>query len=204
MQKLHIQGKLRSFIGKRSSQNIWLWRLIEKSWRAIRKRDSILKWLMQKLMYSEIPYRVLGSAVSWKLLGQTHLLIMESFLGKQKTTRVSPGDTDPGSSLFFWEAIVLQGHRCWQVLLWSPPSSLSTRDCLPTRQSAPVLGHTQAVQPATLRPGLTHQQLAGSKPGRPWQPTGPGSSPTYQCVHGSWPHHNRRARAAHTGGIFRA
>ena len=197
------QGKLRSFVGKKSSQNIWLWRLVEKSWRALRKRDSICKWLMQKFMCSEILYRVMGSAVIWKLLGQTHLLIMESFLEKQKTNRVSPGDTDPGSS-HFWEAILPQGHRCWQVLFWSPPSSLSTRDCLPTRQPAPVLGHTQAVQPATLRPGLIHQQLTGSKPGRPWQPTGPGTSPTCQCVYSSWPHYNRRAHAAHIVGIFRA
>ena len=84
------------------------------------------------------------------------------------------------------------------------PLALVPGDSLPTRQSAPVLGHPQATQPATPRPGPIHLQLAGSKPGRAWQPTGPGTSLTYQCVHSSWLHHIRRAHAAHIGGAPRA
>ena len=89
-----------------------------------------------------------------KCLGQTHLLILESLQEQQEATGTHLGDRDADSSHFGelillqgigkpgvlqsmglqrvrhdlvteqQQQILLQGHQCWQVTFWNPPSSL--------------------------------------------------------------------------------
>lgn len=85
-------------------------------------------------------------------------------------------------------------HRCNQ-LFWDPVPY--------TNKSAPaqVSPDSTATAPG---PGLAHQQLATTRRGRAWKPTGLGASPTYQHAHNSQPHPNRRAHLVNTGNTPKA
>ena len=70
-----------------------------------------------------------------------HLVILESLLERREETGAHPGDTDTGGS-HFWKLVLPQGHCCWPVPFWNPPSSLLALGLAPpTSLEAPVLGH---------------------------------------------------------------
>lgn len=58
-----------------------------------------------------------------KILGQTHLLTLESFLDRQEATWTHLGDIDTGRGQF-GELILPEVHWCWQASFWNPPFSL--------------------------------------------------------------------------------
>lgn len=55
------------------------------------------------------------------------------------------------------------------------------------------------MQPATGGLSPTNSALAAIVQSRPWQPNGPGASPTDKYTHGSQPYHSRGAHTAHRG-----
>ena len=88
------------------------------------------------------------------------MLNFKRLLEGQEATGTPSGNIDSGGS-HFGELVLPQGHWCWQVLFWSPPSSLFWG--LTSHQwMAPSTAPSQPSQPAIMGPSPTTSRMASA------------------------------------------